>query len=161
MFLTVPMNVDWSIHKRNGHKGVILDTNLLVPFLVRSFCGHSKPIYARGHRTNEAYLPEVEEIVERFKGKVAVTSYIATEVCNLLKEKNLCTLREWLVSDEIDEHSVPAKILLRDHQLAFELIGLSDVSLIDASLNGYCVVTVDDECAARIYEAGGNVIALC
>lgn len=146
-------------------RGVIVDTDLLLAFLVGNF---DRKWVARHKRTNE-YSPEdyddITAILERFRGRILTTCAILTEVNNLLFAKGSPSehlaayaesFRSFLkVSTELDEAST--KMAAMPHLPEF---GLTDLGILACALDRYLVLTDDGPLAGYLRRNSVDVLDL-
>ena len=134
---------------RAGKKGIIIDTNLLVIYLV----GLYRKELVKDFVTSSAYLPEDFEIVRalmhKYKfEKCIVTPHILTEVSNLTFDHFKQPGREEYVRRAIGfikaslEHDANKDQLINTHHLP--KLGFADSSIVEvAKKHGYLVLTED------------------
>lgn len=145
---------------QKGRRGIILDTNLLLLYLVGSWNRECISTEKRlvGHGLDSMVYDGIVTIISKFP-QLVVTTHILTELCNLsdsLNKKNdgqfFRFITDWL--QDTKERRNEARHLTKIE--LFHQLGLADSSLIQASLNGYFVLTIDVECAEAISRAKGN-----
>jgi hypothetical protein len=133
------MNEDVEFLKSFRHKGALIDTNLLLVYVV----GQTDPrLLKRNHHTKqyESDFPLVKSVVEYFQ-KVYTTPNILTEVSNLgqdLKEQFFATLGN--VTNILAEEYCASRNAVADS--CFRKLGLTDAGV--AHVSGKCLVVTAD-----------------
>lgn len=154
-------DVRYSIQK--ARRGIILDTNLLMVYLIGRWNVRKIPEF---DRTKAYDMDDFRLIVALLKHtkQLVTTPHILTEVCNLTdtinrKHKQLLFGTLAKIQLRAKERRQEATYLMGDRfQNPFRRLGIADTSLLDASLKGHLVLTDDAGCMVSIYQAGGLVL---
>lgn len=147
---------------RQGKRGVVLDTNLLLVLLVGLWDPRHIARFKRTASYGEDDFRLLAAIVGR-ASRLVTTPHILTEVCNLLESLNrqngfkLFPLLAQLQAQEGARERWREASALMDAP-HFPMLGIADASLIDASRKRHLVVTDDAQCYAAMAKAGGLAI---
>lgn len=148
---------------RRGQKGIILDTNLLLVYLVGNWdLGKVGSAARTDDYTADDYYT-LCNLIEQF-GKLVVTPHILTEVCDLAEKDNLSyngVLFEHLMElccDLRERRQESVRVMKAHDRVPYRVVGLADAALVEASVKGYFVVTNDRKCSQCIEACNGNGI---
>ncbi len=151
-----------SLLARYRKAGVLVDTNLLLLYFVGNF---NQGLIERWTRTKDRFVAEdfdtLQILLEGFE-RLVVTPHILTELSNWLRYLNepartecLASLthamravmcEEWTCGAELSENS------------AFLTFGITDMSILDAALGSYLVLTDDLPLYANLQNKGVAVL---
>ncbi len=125
-------------------KGILVDTNLLLLYIVGSVNTKLIKDFKRTNIFEEADYVKVANYIEKFEVKVT-TPCILTETSNLLaqiqKEKEQCiyALKESI--SIMEENYVPSSEI--SENVSFQKFGLTDSSIVQIAKDEFVVFTVD------------------
>lgn len=149
-----------SIQLSRAERGIMFDTNVLLVYLVGIF---DVKLVSRFKKT-AAYSSEdfslLQGMVLLGRGLV-VTPHVLAETCNHIDKatqpyrNDLYTVLQAFI-EATSERRQEARRLSSYH--SFPRVGISDISLLDASLKSHLIVTDDSGCYTAIEEVGGLVI---
>ena len=144
-------NIDELI-RHHASKGVIVDTNILLLFIVGAFDPKRIPIFKRTHQFQIADFDLLVRLLDEFHRRVTTPS-ILTETSNFLsqlkepaREQCLHLLAE--VIGKLDERYVASEELAAED--IFPSIGLTDTSIQKAANDGLLVLTDDYRLANQL-----------
>jgi hypothetical protein len=131
--------------EKHRAKGVLVDTNLLVLYLVGLLNKHRIPKF---NRTNNFTIKDFELLVRLIGhfGKLIVTPHVLSQVSDLtdLDGKERDTIRglfKWLVEQRIEEFYDQSSLLVADP--IFKGHGLADAAVATICSRGILVLTAD------------------
>ncbi len=146
-----------------ARQGTILDTNLLLLFLIG--CWNAQKI-ADFERTSDYSMEDfrlLRKLLDQSK-QLVTTPHILTEVCNLTESLNknndykLFKILAGIQSYAKERRQEAAYLMGENFHKPFLRLGIADTSLLDASVKGHLILTDDAACATSIYQAGGLVL---
>ncbi len=153
--------------QRHRHKGILVDTNLLLLFLVASF----DTAYARRFRRTQHYRPEdyvaLVQIIQPFD-RIIVTPSILTEISNLADDVavdyryDFCQFWANLLispagSPFLWERQAFTRHIIRRPE--FPVLGLTDTGIIDRAVHDrHLVVSHDQDLCISLAANGVDVI---
>ncbi len=138
-------------------KGLLIDTNLLLLYIVGSFNIELIREFKRTSHftTDDFYL--VSDFLELFDSKIT-TPHILTEVSNLIGNKpNLCALLKIYISDAEEKTLESIKIVQNNTFINF---GLTDTAIIDISKDSYLVITDDKPLYGLLINTAVDAVSL-
>lgn len=138
------MQNEHELFERAFRKGVVLDANLLILYIVGCFDSQavSKVRRIKAYRTKyfsiiASYLAETT--------RVLITPHVLTETCNLIDSSNykVKEILEWIKTnfDLFDERHKPSEALMAE--AGFTKFGLADSSIEDLCKEGFLAFTDD------------------
>jgi hypothetical protein len=147
--------------KRALAEGLVLDTNLLLVFIVGAY----DPLHVSKHkRTREKYRPEdyynLRDQVTGYQ-RLVTTPHILTEVSNLLgqapellRPAYFKTLARMI--PEFEEVHIPAAQIFSEDSSPY--LGITDLGIREVARAGHLVLTVDSPLADYLQRQNINVI---
>ena len=154
------MQVVQNLVQTHGRKGVLVDTGVLLLYVVGTCDRKQITSYKRTNTFAEEDYDTLVDIL-RSCGTMVTTPNILTEVSNLLKQGNT-HMRELRFksfaktigsSEERYEESVRLS-----HMPEFRRFGLADASIYEVACAGYLVLTVDSRLADYLLRKGLGAI---
>jgi hypothetical protein len=147
------------IEKHHG-KGVLVDTNLLVFFLVGSVNKHRIPNFKRTQNFTVEDFDLLVRLISWFGNKLFATPHVLTQVSDLAdlpgKEKREIRRLFRVVTEQIDESYDPSRVLVADH--TFERLGLADAAIATVCDRGVLVLTADLELQLEVQRRGADAL---
>jgi hypothetical protein len=145
--------------KKHRSKGVLVDTNLLVLFLVGLV---NKPRIVSFKRTQDFTIEDFDRLSELINwfGKLVTTPHVLSQVSDLtdLSGKELQTIRRNFgrLVEQMEETYDPAKGLVR-HDL-FSRLGLGDSAIATVCSKGILVLTTDVDLCEALQRRGADAL---
>jgi hypothetical protein len=130
--------------RKHRAKGVLIDTNLLVLYLVGTV---NRGRILNFKRTADFTVRDYDQLVRLIKwfGKIIATPHVLSQVSDLtdLSGHELIAVRKAFKSqvEKIDEHYDASRVIVEDP--SFEGFGLTDAAIASASSRGLLVLTTD------------------
>ncbi|HUK18157.1 MAG TPA: hypothetical protein VLW65_17145 [Bryobacteraceae bacterium] len=145
--------------QKHHAKGVLVDTNLLILFLVGTVNKRRIPEFKRTQDFTIEDFELVLRLVEWF-GKVVATPHILSQVSDLavLRGRELHAIRCLLRStvEQIEEIYDPSSQLVTGE--VFERLGLTDAAIAAVCSRGKLVLTADVELQLTLQRCGGDAL---
>lgn len=141
---------------RYRSRGVLIDTNLLLLFVVGSVNSELIPKLSR----TSNYSPQDFQIIEKaidFFDKKITTPHVLTEVSNLVDRTELQTGLSTYVANAVENFVESNQIMANS---AFSAFGLADTAILDLSANEYLVLTDDGPLFGLLTNRGVDVVSL-
>ncbi len=137
--------------------GILLDTNLLILFLVGLFDSTFIPIFKRTAMYTEEDFKKIEKFIKNFRN-IFVTPQILAELWNLLEKIEGESFQRFLESAIpqlliITENYIHKNCILNEESIKY--IGLTDMSIILTAKELNCLVLTDDFRAHSHFEKNG------
>ncbi|CAN2041225.1 PIN domain-containing protein [Candidatus Magnetomoraceae bacterium gMMP-15] len=138
--------LDYYIKKHRNY-GIILDTNLLLLYLVGSY---SLEFISKYKRTHQYTIEEYEwiQIITSYFVKIVITPHILAEIWNFIEKLNDHILASFINSAvkslELFEEDYICKNKILSDPKALKFIGVTDLSVIIAAKKGNYLIFTDD-----------------
>ncbi|MBI5646243.1 MAG: hypothetical protein HY962_04860 [Ignavibacteriae bacterium] len=143
-----------------GTKAVIFDTNVFLAYVLGNSLGTHLQRCPQTKNFDITHVAMLATIARACDGRMATTPFILTETSYFLEKlaKNfsdaLHLLQGVVVAAGLAERYVEsAKLMVRGQYIE---LGLADMSLLEASTQGYYVVTTDFRLIGKIEKANGS-----
>lgn len=146
---------------RAAQKGIIFDTNLMLLHLLGNY---DRTLIGCHKRLNTYTVDDFNILTQILKinPKLALTPHTLTEVCNLCGSDDNKSKADWLKYFQYylthKKERRPESSFLMNKDSTFIKFGLADCALVDASKNGYTIITNDLGCYMAIQQASGKGI---
>lgn len=132
-------------HRRSlrEHSGIVLDTNLLLLLWGGRWSTRAIEQHKCTNQFDETDYWQLESLVQKFR-KVAVTTSILTESCNLIRQHRHRETVTSSVAKEIPllhEHHIPGVEVVQDS--SFIPLGLTDAGILMLARKNWFVLTTD------------------
>lgn len=146
-----------ALFSRYRHKGVLIDTNILLLYFVGTV---NRERISKFNRTQQ-FLPEDYDLLLRvlsYFQNIFITPNILTEVNSLINqigepERSLSfTVFAQGISNFLNESYVESKVAVRNEQ--FVRFGLTDLGILNLAKNQYLVLTDDLKLAVHLQRQG-------
>jgi rRNA-processing protein FCF1 len=121
------------------NKGILVDTNLLLLFIVGSLDPGLIPRISRTASYSVQDFQIVAKVIDFFDTKVT-TPHVLTEVSNLIDRIEVQRTLRSFVSIVVEKFVESSKIVTHN---MFEKFGLADTAILDVSKDNYLVLTND------------------
>ncbi len=137
-----------SFFKPETVKGIIIDTNLLLLFLIGLFDKNQIEKVRRIRTYSIDDFEKIIKLIDFYNKEVTVTSNILTEICNLSDGFNIESKYEFFkflegFQSKLTEHQEPSYSIIQNNQTAFYKFGISDASIVNLAKEKYLVITDD------------------
>jgi len=152
-----------SVLAKHASKGLLIDTNVLIMYIVGLFDRNYIPQFKRTRQYTPDDFLIVQQLARTFH-RLITTPHILAELSNLsvsVREPHAAVYFRRLTEllNAAKEHYTNKDILLRDARLA--RLGFTDLSIVEAAKDaGYLVLTDDLDAANAIRAERCNVINL-
>lgn len=139
--------------EKHRAKGVLVDTNLLVLFLVGRV---NRQRIRNFKRTGDFTIGDYDLLVRLIDwfGKLIATPHVLSQVSDLtdLTDNELTKIRELfkMLVENIEESYDPSRLLVRDP--AFKRLGLTDAAIATVCSRGVLVLTADAQLHVALQE---------
>ncbi len=157
------MTLEQIVENKNKYKGLIIDTNLLLLFLVGSYDENQILSFNRLKKFSKEDFYLIDKFVTLFSDKILITPHIITEICNLSdslnKNKNYGFFK--FLETQIEkykEENLFSITLIKNDNAAFYKFGLADSGIIDLAKQNSLVVTDDLALYHMIIERGFDAL---
>jgi hypothetical protein len=129
-----------SLVQRYKGKGLLVDTNLLLLYLVGSADPELIGRFSRTANYSEDDFDRVSRFVDAFEVKIG-TPHVFTEVSDLFGNRNDFNVLLAAYVEKVYEVFTSGRSLIKDR--SFLQFGLADTAVIDAARNKYLILTDD------------------
>lgn len=147
----------YELFAKYRHKGILIDTNLLLLYVVGSLNPQLIPNFKRTTVYSVRDYEIVASVIEFFDLRI-VTPHVLTEVSNLIGKRPEIRLALRRYITICDEQFVDSASLSVSEP--FASLGLTDSAILDRSTDGCLVLTDDGPLASRIEAAGTDIVSL-
>jgi len=145
--------------EKHQSKGVLVDTNLLVPFLVGLVNRRRLASFKRTHGFTIQDFDLLERLITWF-GKLYATPHVLSQVSDLtdLPERERREIRSLfkLLVEKIEESYEPSRVLVTDP--IFERLGLADAAIARFCAGGILVLTADLDLQVALQHRGADAL---
>lgn len=137
-------------------KGILIDTNLLLLFVVGSLDPGLIPKVSRTANYSVQDFQIVTKVIDFFDIKIT-TPHILTEVSNLIDRNEIQGALRTFVSIVVERFVESSKVITHN---MFSAFGLTDVAILDISKDNYLVLTNDGPLIGLLKNNGVDVVNL-
>lgn len=140
--------LDHILAKKTSYNGIVIDTNLLLLFLIGIF---DIKLVEKARKIRKYSLEDFHKlisIVDYFGNSITLTPNILTEVCNHSENLNQETDFKFFKNLEqlllkYSEHHEPSSTIISKNQTCFYKLGLTDSTILNLARQNTLVITDD------------------